>query len=109
VVEALREGVPLVTTGVGAQGLPGLARAACVVDEPARFAEEVCRLLTDAASWQDRCGAQIAYARKHFSEATLREGLLHALDLAPNVASDGPAADHGAPQWMRAMELSTLG
>ncbi|MBV8455186.1 MAG: glycosyltransferase, partial [Acetobacteraceae bacterium] len=31
-VEALREGVPLVTTPVGAQGLPGLARMSCVAD-----------------------------------------------------------------------------
>ena len=49
VVEALREGAPLVTTGVGAQGLPGLARVASITDDPARFAEAACRLLTDDA------------------------------------------------------------
>ncbi|MBV8615359.1 MAG: glycosyltransferase [Acetobacteraceae bacterium] len=88
VVEALREGVPLVSTGVGAQGLPGLARVACVADDPARFADAACRLLNDDAAWQARCAAQIAYARAHFSEAVLRDGLLQALDLAP----DGPRA-----------------
>ena len=109
VVEALREGVPLVTTGVGAQGLPGLARAACVADEPARFAEEVCRLLTDAASWAERCAAQLAYAQRHFSEATLRAGLLHALDLAPDPAS--PVSTGGLPVGgsLREAELSAAG
>ncbi len=111
VVEALREGVPLVTTGTGAQGLPGLARAACVADDPARFAEDVCRLLTDTASWQDRCAAQIAYARKHFSTATLRNGLLHALDLAPDVQPHAPArsADVRSVPRLRGAEVSALG
>jgi glycosyltransferase involved in cell wall biosynthesis len=89
VVEALRDGVPLVTTGVGAQGLPGLGRVACVADDPARFAEAACRPLTDEAAWQARCAAQIAYARAYFSEAALADGLLRALDLAP----DEPGVD----------------
>lgn len=91
VAEALREGVPLVTTTVGAQGLPGLARAACIADDPARFAEEACRLLIDEAAWRERCAAQIAYATKHFSESTLRDGLLHALDLVPDGAREAAA------------------
>ena len=89
VVEALRDGVPLVTTGVGAQGLPGLGRVACITDDPARFAEAVCRLLTDEAAWREHCAAQIAYVRTHFSEAVLRDGLLGALALT----ADGSGVD----------------
>ncbi|MBV8704744.1 MAG: glycosyltransferase [Acetobacteraceae bacterium] len=92
VVEALREGVPLVATGVGAQGLPGLARVACVTDDPARFVDAACRLLTDEAAWRERCAAQIAYAREHFSEVVLRDGLLRALDLAPDRRREIPVS-----------------
>ncbi len=110
VVEALREGVPLVTTGIGAQGLPGLAHAACVADEPARFADEVCRLLTDTAAWQDRCAAQIAYARRHFSQVTLRRGLLHALGLTPGISGPAPvsAPDHSSAPRMSDAKLAAI-
>ena len=47
VVEALKNGVPLVTTRVGAQGLPGIADAAYVCDDAASFADAVCALLLD--------------------------------------------------------------
>ncbi len=47
VVEALREGLPLVTTSIGAQGVPGLESVAAICDEPQAFADAVCRLLTD--------------------------------------------------------------
>lgn len=82
VVEALREGVPLVTTPVGAQGLPGLAGVVCVRDEPAGFADAACALLLDDALWQSRCAAQLGYAGARFSEAALRESLRSALGLA---------------------------
>jgi len=110
VVEALREGVPLVTTGVGAQGLPGLARAASVTDDPARFADAACRLLADEAAWRERCAAQIAYARKHFSEATLRDGLLRALDLAPDRPREIPvsAPTHPPAVWVPDAKLAAI-
>ena len=86
VVEALREGVPLVTTSVGAQGLPGLERVACVHDDALRFADAVCALLQDDAVWQAQCAAQIDYAASRFSAAALRESLCDALELRESVA-----------------------
>ncbi len=82
VVEALREGVPLVTTPVGAQGLPGLEQVACVQEDPTAFAEFVCTLLADDTLWAERCAAQIGYATARFSEAALRDSLRSALGLA---------------------------
>lgn len=76
VVEALKEGVPLVTTPVGAQGLPGLAEVAAVQSEAQAFADAVCRLLTDDAAWTRASAAQIAYAEARFSEEALRSSLL---------------------------------
>jgi O-antigen biosynthesis protein len=79
VVEALREGLPLVTTSIGAQGLPGLDRVASICDEPQAFADAVCTLLTDGIAWADRSVAQVEYAAAHFSEAAFRDSLMQAL------------------------------
>jgi len=79
VVEALRDGVPLVTTPVGAQGLPGVADVASVCSDAASFAAAVLALLLDDALWQQRSRAQIAYARLHFSEAVFRQSLMRAV------------------------------
>jgi len=79
VVEALREGVPLVTTQVGAQGLPGLAEVAFVLDDAPAFAEAICALLLDDALWQQRCAAQLEYAQARFTVAALRQSLAAAI------------------------------
>ena len=79
VVEALREGVPLVTTSVGAQGLPGLEDVAAICDEPQDFADAACMLLTDGLTWAERSAAQVEYAAARFSEAAFRDSLLQAL------------------------------
>jgi O-antigen biosynthesis protein len=82
VVEALREGLPLVTTAVGAQGIPDLANVACVCDDPSHFAAEVSRLLVNDELWVERCEAQIRYAKAHYSDASIRESLMSALAAA---------------------------
>jgi len=82
VVEALREGTPVVTTPVGAQGLPGLEQVAAVAADPAGLAAAACALLTDDALWRSRCAAQISYASERFSEAAFRASFLEAVGLA---------------------------
>jgi glycosyltransferase involved in cell wall biosynthesis len=79
VVEALREGLPLVTTPVGAQGLPGLSAVAAVCGTTETIAAAIVALLGDDGLWADRSAAGIAYARAHFSEATLRTSLCRAM------------------------------
>jgi GT2 family glycosyltransferase len=83
VVEALRRGVPLVTTTTGAQGLPGLSAVATVVDDEADFAAGVIALLRDDAQWERRCREQVEYARDRFSRAALADSLLSAMALTP--------------------------
>jgi GT2 family glycosyltransferase len=77
VVEALREGLPLVTTPIGAQGLPDLDRVASICGDPQRFADAVCQLLEDDVLWAERCAAQIAYASARYGEARFRTKLLN--------------------------------
>ena len=81
VVEALREGLPLVTTPVGAQGLLGLEAVASVCADAAALADAVCDLLVDDALWELRSAAQIAYAAERFSAEALSASLLAAIAL----------------------------
>ena len=89
-VEALRSGVPLVTTQVGAQGLAGLSSVVAVEDDPVRFAAAVVEMLRDDAAWEMRCQAQIDYVRQRFSRNTLTLSLRAALTATlPDSASRG--------------------
>ena len=80
VVESLQQGLPLVTTTTGAQGLPDLANAADVSDAPHVLAQALLTLLADDVRWRERSQAGAAYARDRFSMETLRTQLVSALD-----------------------------
>ena len=82
VVEALQQGLPLVTTSVGAQGLPGVEETCAVADDEAALADHLLRLLDDDAAWQQQSRFGAAYARAHFSRDTLRTQLASALAIA---------------------------
>ena len=82
VVEALRDGVPLVTTPIGAQGLPGVEAVAAVATEPLSIADAVCRLLTDDDAWVRASAGQIDYAKARFSEEALSASLLAGFERA---------------------------
>jgi glycosyltransferase involved in cell wall biosynthesis len=83
VVEALRDGLPLVTTSIGAQGLDGLGAVASIHDDADGIADALCQLLTDDALWIERSAAQIEYATKRYSEAEFRASLTAALAQVP--------------------------
>ena len=78
VVEALQQGLPLVTTSVGAQGLPGLDGACAVVDDAEAIAAAACRLYTDDAVWSHQARTGVEYARARFSRAAMEAALRHA-------------------------------
>ncbi|MBG1233587.1 glycosyltransferase [Aestuariivirga litoralis] len=75
VVEAMQMGVPLVTTSVGAQGLPGFMDFAAVKDQPQQFAKEILRLLDNPRAALALSKKQSAYVEKMFSYASLRADL----------------------------------
>lgn len=79
VVEALQQGLPLVTTPVGVQGLPGLGGILPVAEAPEAIAEALVRLLRDDAAWLAQSAAQSDYAEARFSREALGESLLGAL------------------------------
>jgi O-antigen biosynthesis protein len=76
VVEAMRFGVPIVTTPVGMQGMTELEAKLPVRSDAASFAETVLTLLTDDARWRKQRRIQYEYVRRHFSLEALRDFLL---------------------------------
>ena len=79
VVEALREGLPLVTTSIGAQGLPGIENIVSVADDASALAETAVRLMIDDDPWVQSSVSQVQYAREHFSLEVFRRSFLQAI------------------------------
>ncbi|MBB3345225.1 glycosyltransferase [Luteimonas sp. RC10] len=75
VVEAMQQGVPIVTTPVGAQGLDGLERVASVFDEPEAIAAQLVNLMADDTLWVQRSRDAAAYCRARFSRDALGRAL----------------------------------
>ncbi|NML14167.1 glycosyltransferase [Azohydromonas caseinilytica] len=82
VVEAMSRGVPLVTTSVGAQGLPGLEHASAIADEADALAQHIVTLLRDDAAWMRLVERAAAYIHDHFSRASLQDQMLRLLHTA---------------------------
>lgn len=72
VVEAMRFGVPVVTTSTGLQGLDGIRVVIPPTDTSTEFADRVTRLLTDDDLWRSVSSSILAYARDKFSTAAMR-------------------------------------
>jgi GT2 family glycosyltransferase/ubiquinone/menaquinone biosynthesis C-methylase UbiE len=79
VVEAMHRGVPVVTTTVGAQGLPDLSALCDVGDEAKSLAAATLRLLSDDRLWLERVSAQANYVRSRFSIGSMRLAVTTAL------------------------------
>jgi O-antigen biosynthesis protein len=95
VVEALREGLPLVTTTVGAQGLPGIEACVGIADEARGLAHAAVKLLLDDALWRQVSRLQVEYARAHFSLAAFRRSFLDAIGDPKTVSAVRTGAESG--------------
>jgi glycosyltransferase involved in cell wall biosynthesis len=78
-VEALRSGLPAVTTSVGAQGLAGVEAVLAITDEPQAFADAVSELLASDEVWERRSRGGLGYAQAHFSTEALVAAMERAL------------------------------
>ena len=76
VVEAMRFGVPIVTTPFGVQGMGDVADNLPIHSEPESFARAVLMLLHDDGAWREQRRIQCDYARRNFSSHVLRDFLL---------------------------------
>jgi GT2 family glycosyltransferase/SAM-dependent methyltransferase len=79
-VDALRYGLPVVTTPVGAQGISGIGQLIKIANDAPHFARAVVGLLEDAHAWQQQASAQLAHAREHYSIAAMTRDLVSAVE-----------------------------
>ena len=80
VVESLSRGLPLVTTSIGSQGIPGVQAVVPVRDDIAEIVAAVKLLLTDDDVWLSQSAAQIEFARRFFSRKAMQTSILSALE-----------------------------
>lgn len=69
VCESLHYGCPLVTTSIGAEGLPDISAVAWVRDTAADFGAAIVEAYLNDEMAMERARAGQAYAKKHLSEA----------------------------------------
>ena len=67
VVEAIYNGSVIVTTSIGAEGIPEAERVMKIADEPENFADEVARLYHDPDACRKLCEETQKYIRDYFS------------------------------------------
>ena len=72
VLEAIRYGVPLVTTSIGAEGIPDALEVMRVADEPEVFAQSVLDELQGSAKLQ---GDREAWLKKRFGRTSAEAAL----------------------------------
>ena len=76
IVEGMYFGLPIVTTDIGAEGIPGVADCMDVVNEADAYAERVLALMADDSLWQQRARLEMEYIKEHFTTDRAKEILL---------------------------------
>jgi glycosyltransferase involved in cell wall biosynthesis len=77
VIEAMRRGVPLITTAIGAEGIDGAGEAFHVEDTPAGFAGSIVAAYADPLEWQAMRKRIRTLARNQFSRASAMQALMN--------------------------------
>ncbi len=86
VLESFSKGVPVVTTTIGAEGIPDAPGKMRIADEPATFAVAVQELLSDDEAWRELSGAGIDCIAQHFSEQHVLNTLFDELGIHSNMS-----------------------
>lgn len=80
VVDALYYGMPVVTTPIGAEGLPDAGRYMEVHEDAGSFASAVCELYRDDERLVGMSEGGVEYCRKYFSVSRAGEALAKTID-----------------------------
>ncbi|WP_080354774.1 glycosyltransferase [Stenotrophomonas maltophilia] len=81
VVEAMQQGVPLVTTMIGAQGLDGVEKVVTVADAPQPMVADLIELIENDTRWLERSRAGARFVQNRFSREALGMALVSAFDM----------------------------
>jgi GT2 family glycosyltransferase len=87
VIEAMRFGVPIVTTQFGVQGMAEIADSLPVHMVPNEFALAVLTLLNDDDAWRNQRRIQSDFVRRHFSSQSLLEFFSVEMDVSHKLVS----------------------
>jgi glycosyltransferase involved in cell wall biosynthesis len=79
VLEAMRNGLPMVTTSTGLQGLSGASEFIYATDDAATFAQYILKLLEDDTDWLARSALAQAFILQNFSSETVFRALANEL------------------------------
>jgi len=71
VVEALSNGLPVVTTSFGAQGIPDAESAMIISDEPEEMARKLIEIYNNAQKWETLSAAAAIIIEKYYSRNTV--------------------------------------
>lgn len=82
-VEAMRNGLPVVSTAIGIEGLPDLPSDLRGCDDPGAFASESIAAHEDRDRWMRQVTDQLAYVRGRFSRERAEQCLRLALEGPP--------------------------
>ncbi len=95
VLESLSKGVPVVTTPVGAEGIPEVASCMSVATAAVDFAEAVIEVVSDEAVWNRLSQGGLRVINQHFSEQYVIDTVFeklgivnHAAEIYPEVERD---------------------
>jgi polysaccharide biosynthesis protein PslH len=81
IVEAMAAGVPVVSTRLGAEGIPASdGRELLLADDPAHFAKAVDRVLSAPQLAESLSQAGLAFVRRHFDWSVIGDKLDEALE-----------------------------
>ncbi|WP_235427105.1 glycosyltransferase family 4 protein [Cohnella kolymensis] len=75
IVEALFYRIPVVTTSIGAEGMPEIENFISISDESEEFADKVIDLYSSKGCWNERSDRSKVYIERYFSETAARKQL----------------------------------
>lgn len=81
IIEAMKYGVPTVTTSVGAEGIANAGRTLFVANDARTFAEELVRVYQDRNLWEAASSESRATIVSHYSKIAARSILLEDMPL----------------------------
>ncbi|MEM6302969.1 MAG: glycosyltransferase family 4 protein, partial [Pseudomonadota bacterium] len=75
VIEAITQGLPLVTTTIGAEGIPAAKEVMWIADDAATFSDLLCSLLTTQDQRKEKLGRYQSWLNEHFSRSAAAQAL----------------------------------
>ncbi|MEM4620337.1 MAG: glycosyltransferase [Desulfurococcaceae archaeon] len=86
VIEAIAHGVPIVTTSIGAEGIPDAEEVTIISDNPIEFSESLIKLYTDSNFWGSIRKKMVEYSKKHLSFENGKRVFIEIIDKVLNTS-----------------------